>query len=149
MSRRAGGFTMVELIMVIIILGILASVAVPRFLNMNAEALAASRSGVVGGLNSAIQIVHSRWLAQGATGTVTPDGGAAITMNAAGYPNIGDGLTYGTAASCPTLLGNPLNAAPSSAADCTGVTVPLRTGYSGGACQVDRCPANLATPDRL
>ena len=150
MSRRAGGFTMVELIMVIVILGILASVAVPRFLNMNDDALAASRSGVVGGLNSAIQIVHSRWLAQGASGTVTPDGGTPITMNAAGYPNVGGGLTYANASSCATLVGSLLGGpAPSSAADCTGVTVPLRIGFSGGACQVNSCPTNFATPIAL
>jgi prepilin-type N-terminal cleavage/methylation domain-containing protein len=153
MSRRAGGFTMVELIMVIIILGILASVAVPRFLNMNAEALDASRKGVVGGLNSAIQIVHSRWLAQGATGTVTPDGGTAITMIAAGNPNAGYPdipATYGNAQNCATLVGSLLlGPAPSFAADCTGVTVPLRIGFSAGACQVNSCPTNFATPIAL
>src|SRR5688572_13778744 len=150
MGKRTGGFTMVELIMVIVILGILASVAVPRFLNMNDDALSASRAGVVGGLNSAIQIVHSRWLAQGATGTVTPDGGTAITMNAAGYPNVGGGLTYADAATCATLVGSLLlGPAPSSAADCTGVTVPLRIGFSGGACQVNSCPTNFATPIAL
>jgi MSHA pilin protein MshA len=150
MSTRAPGFTLIELIMVIVILGILASVAVPRFLNMNDDALAASRSGVVGGLNSAVQIVHSRWLAQGASGTVTPDGGTPITMNAAGYPNVGAGLTYANAASCATLVGSLLGGpAPSSAADCTGVTVPLRIGFAGGACQVNSCPTNFATPIAL
>jgi type II secretory pathway pseudopilin PulG len=139
-----------ELVIVIIILGILAAVAVPRYLNLNDDALAASRSGVVAGLNSSIQVVHSRWLAQGATGTVTPDGGTAITMNASGYPNVGAALTYGTAASCATLVGSLLGGAPPSfAADCTGVTVPLRIGYSGGACQVNSCPTNFATPITL
>jgi len=137
-----------ELVIVIIILGILAAVAVPRYLNLNDDALAASRSGVVAGLNSSIQVVHSRWLAQGATGTVTPDGGTAITMNASGYPNVG--ATYATAQNCATLVGSLLGGAPPSyAADCTGVTVPLRIGYSGGACQVNSCPTNFATPITL
>lgn len=150
MRRGSGGFTLMELIMVIVILGILASVAVPRFLNMNDEALAASRAGVVGGLNSAIQIVRSRWLAQGASGTVTPDGGTPITMNAAGYPNIGPTLTYSDETTCAALVASLLGGpAPSSAADCTSVTVPLRVRFSGGACQVNSCPTNFATPIAL
>lgn len=146
--RRAPGFTLVELVMVIVILGILAAVAMPRFLNMNDDAAQVARQGVVGGLNSSIQLVHSRWLAQGASGTVTPEGGSAITMNASGYPDIG--TTYGSAASCAALVGSLLGGSPpSSAADCTGVTVPLRVGYSGGVCQVNACPTSFASPISL
>jgi prepilin-type N-terminal cleavage/methylation domain-containing protein len=148
MSRRAGGFTLVELVMVIVILGILAMVAVPRFLNMNEDALAASRSGVVGGLNSAIQIVHSRWLARGNSGPVPLDGGVSIITNPSGYPDIP--ATYGNEPNCATLVGGLLGGpTPSSAADCTGVTVPLRVGFSGGVCQVNSCPTNFATPIAL
>lgn len=147
MDKGQQGFSLIELIMVIVILGILAAVAVPRFLDLSGDALTAARSAVVGGLNSSIQIVHSKWLAQGATGTVTPDGGTPITMNAQGYPNIGAGQTYASAATCATLVGSLLGGpAPSSAADCTGVTAPLRVGFSAGACQVHTCPTDYATP---
>jgi MSHA pilin protein MshA len=145
-TRKSGGFTLTEL--VIVILGILASVAVPRYLNMNDDAAAAARSGVAAGLNSSIQMVHTRWLAQGSPATVTLDGGLTVTMNSGGYPDVG--TTYNSAATCATLVGRLMGGAtPAAAADCTGVTVPLRTGYSGGACQVNSCPTAFATPIAL
>jgi len=137
-----------KLVSVIVTLGSLASVAVPRFVNMNGDAAAAARSGVAAGLNSSIQMVHSRWLAQGSPATVTLDGGLTVTMNAGGYPDVG--TTYNSAGSCATLVGRLLSGAtPAAAADCTGVTVPLRTQFSGGACQVHACPTDFPTPIAL
>jgi prepilin-type N-terminal cleavage/methylation domain-containing protein len=136
-------FTLVELVMVIVILGILAAIAVPRFLNLTGDAAAAAREGTRGALNTAIQMVRSRWVAQGSPATVTLDGGT-ITMNAAGYPDVGP--TYNSGATCATLVGRLLGGvAPTAAANCTGVSTPLRTEFSGGACQVQACPTDFPT----
>ncbi len=144
MKKHQPGFTLTELVIVIVILGILAAVAVPRFLNLTGDASAASRAGVTGALNTAVQIVRSRWIAQGGAGTVTPDGGTAIVMNAAGYPDVG--TTYNSAAMCATLVGSLLGGpAPAQAANCAGVGVPLRVQFSGGACRVNACPTDFPT----
>lgn len=101
-NKNARGFTMIELIIVIAILGILAVFALPRFGNFTSKAQDASRAGVLGTLNSSLAIVQSQWIANGSPNTVTLEGGSAITVNNAGNPDIG--ITYNSNAGCTTLL---------------------------------------------
>lgn len=96
------GFTLIELVIVIAILGIIAIFALPRIFSLTSSAQTADHDMYVATLNSAINIAHSQWIINGSTGTVSLDNGTAITMNAAGYPDIG--VTYNTTTSCLTLL---------------------------------------------
>ena len=83
---KHSGFTLIELVIVIVILGILAAAALPRFSDLSTDARIAAVNGLAGSLRSASAIAKSTQLAKGySTGqTVTLDG-TAIAMSA-GYP---------------------------------------------------------------
>ncbi len=127
MDKAQKGFTLIELVVVITILGILAAFAFPRFAALEVEARIAATEGLGGSIRAASALAHSLSLVQGLAAAAPVDmEGTAITM-VSNYPA---GLAVGITAALQDITGF---GTPSYAA---GLATYDTEGGTAGSCTV-------------
>jgi MSHA pilin protein MshA len=133
------GFTLIELVVVVAILAILASFAIPRFTSIKLEARAASRDAIAGSVRSGAALSHTLWLAQGQPASVAMDGRSIRMVN--GYPardsiddTVGDikGFDYSSDTGVFVKTGAPATCTVTYSEAASADTAPSIA--TGGAC---------------
>jgi len=121
--KNRKGFTLIELVIIIVVLGILAAVAIPKYQDITGEAKEAACRGALGSLRSGITIFYAN---------------SAVTSGAtATWPTIAELRTYGTvmAQGIPSNPYQTSTNAPDSVV--TGVTKGTIVGVRGGWAYLD------------
>ena len=135
------GFTLIELIMVIVLIAVLSAIALPKFASLNTKARQASADGVAGSLSSAISIAHAQWLANSSPTSITLEGQivymSPVVAGVGGWPEdtVTTGTGTATATKCLAVWNGVLNSPPAAGTTCVAPCQYLVTVTASPVCK--------------
>lgn len=140
MKAKSSGFTLIELVVVITILGILAAFAVPKFIALDSQARIATINGLAGSVKSAAALARGLSMATSNTTSVVMEGATVTLSN--NYPD-----------ATSTGIANAVNANTATGGDFsftagtgTGAAVWTKNGApTPSGCEVSYTPATTGT----
>jgi MSHA pilin protein MshA len=148
LTQRHRGFTLIELVMVIVILGVLSAVALPSFLDLRKDAKIAALQGAHGAIAAAMNLAYARAMLDGthtlASSSVNMGGVTIATVY--GYPSYGNAVLAAAGLSSPPFYaGMTVN----GVGLVTYTTVQNGSYTSNSACALSYQNATATAPAQL